>query len=691
MPDAPAPVAPAASSARAAERTPVAPDARRRPTPPLSASPYPPAEGAAPAFPDEPVPTLRERVGLAPDASFEDVLGGRVLAWVGGLAVFLGIAFLLAIAVARGWIGEEARTVLAALASGGLLAGGVRLHERGARTDAARAMAASGIAALFLTTVVAARVYHLVPAVAGAGLAVGVGGVATVLAIRWRSRGIAALGILGAIAAPILADSWADGGALAILLAATAAAAGVLLWQRWNWLALASFGLAAPQWIAFAASDGAGSPAVRLAAVVAFGLLGVALAVGHDLRVRAATLGSQPALLLALNVLAVGLAGAAVVGGRPAVALWLAALAVAHALLAASGEPFGRVSGDLRLLSASLAIVFTDVAFGLIGNGPVHAAGWAATTVAFAALQRRARTGGVGDAFLSGNLGVHLALTLVSALVAANPHAVLDGAADLSAAGAASVAVLAAACLVSGRLVGTGKPEWRYLLDGLGLAAIALLTGLSLDGPRLVLAWLGEALVLGRIARRSGDRAAAAGALGFLALCSIDVGVSEVPPAVLVNGLAAPLEALGTVGGTALVAVLLGGWLRVLPEALRRQLRLGGAIGALYLASALVVTPFGDGGATDVVLGSHQDGQLVLSVFWALLGIVGLLVGLRRDLRALRLGAFALLGVAVAKVFLLDLATLTSIYRVASFVGLGLLLLAGAFVWQRLRPAITGR
>ena len=36
--------------------------------------------------------------------------------------------------------------------------------------------------------------------------------------------------------------------------------------------------------------------------------------------------------------------------------------------------------------------------------------------------------------------------------------------------------------------------------------------------------------------------------------------------------------------------------------------------------------------------------------------------------------------------FLVNLATLTSVYRVASFVGFGLLLLVGAFAWQRQRP-----
>jgi uncharacterized membrane protein len=42
--------------------------------------------------------------------------------------------------------------------------------------------------------------------------------------------------------------------------------------------------------------------------------------------------------------------------------------------------------------------------------------------------------------------------------------------------------------------------------------------------------------------------------------------------------------------------------------------------------------------------------------------------------------------VTVVKVFLYDLSTLTSIYRVISLIALGLLLLAGAFAYQRIRP-----
>jgi uncharacterized membrane protein len=51
-----------------------------------------------------------------------------------------------------------------------------------------------------------------------------------------------------------------------------------------------------------------------------------------------------------------------------------------------------------------------------------------------------------------------------------------------------------------------------------------------------------------------------------------------------------------------------------------------------------------------------------------------------------RRSGLVLLGLAMVKVVVFDLATLDSFYRVISFVALGLLLLVGAFFWQRARP-----
>ena len=65
----------------------------------------------------------------------------------------------------------------------------------------------------------------------------------------------------------------------------------------------------------------------------------------------------------------------------------------------------------------------------------------------------------------------------------------------------------------------------------------------------------------------------------------------------------------------------------------------------------------------------------------------GLIAGLVLRRRRHRLWGFGLLLLAIAKVFAYDLAALASIYRVASLVVLGLLLLAAAFAYQRLRDA----
>ncbi|MDQ3865551.1 MAG: DUF2339 domain-containing protein, partial [Actinomycetota bacterium] len=108
----------------------------------------------------------------------------------------------------------------------------------------------------------------------------------------------------------------------------------------------------------------------------------------------------------------------------------------------------------------------------------------------------------------------------------------------------------------------------------------------------------------------------------------------------------------------------------------------------VYLASLAIVTAFQPGAEaldTGVGLDVRQQGQALLSVFWSVLGVALLSAGLRGDRSGVRRSGFALLSIAVAKVFLFDMAALESGYRVLSFVVLGLLLLAGAYAYQRVR------
>jgi uncharacterized membrane protein len=77
--------------------------------------------------------------------------------------------------------------------------------------------------------------------------------------------------------------------------------------------------------------------------------------------------------------------------------------------------------------------------------------------------------------------------------------------------------------------------------------------------------------------------------------------------------------------------------------------------------------------------------QLSLSVIWAIYGGVMLTVGIIRRNRLLRVMALVLIGITIAKVFIFDLASLERIYRVIAFIVLGIILLAGSFLYQRLR------
>ncbi len=636
-----------------------------------------------------------QKTGTTPLDQRVDDLTGRVMAWTGGVAVVLGIVFLLAIGVSNGWIGEGARTVLAGIGSAVLLAIGALLRERKAQTDAAFAASAAGIAGLFVTITVAARVYELVPSLVGIGLALAVGGIATALALRWRSQGLAALGILGAIAAPLLADAPLDGGTTAILFVAVGAAAGVLLWQRWDWLGIAALAVSMPQWAVYVATDA--SLASATLTLIAFGVLGVAVAVGNDLRTAAEQVRPIPAFLLGMNGIALALIGwIAFEGmGDPAAGkIWLAALAALHIAVGLAGPRFARMTADLGLLSLVLGIVLADVAFGLAANGLALTVGWAATSIGFAALLRRTVPNSRGERLAGGGLGAHLTLTTVVAFAGGDSLDTLAHGHLVDGAGVAGIAALAAALLFSARLTSgrkiDGVVSWRILLDALGLASVALLTALTLDGEKLVLAWIGEVVVLTAIAHRFDDRVSGWGAIGFLTLAAFYALVDIVPPMSLVTGLADPIVASMIAGGVGTAALIAARYLPDLdfPE-IGPVLTTAGVLTLLYLASCLVVTPFESGNAADsTLLSAHQQGQMALSVFWAMVGVGTLIVGLRRNLRVVRYAALVLLGVTVTKVFLFDLATLTSVYRVVSFIALGLLLLLAAFVWQRLRPQV---
>jgi uncharacterized membrane protein len=96
-------------------------------------------------------------------------------------------------------------------------------------------------------------------------------------------------------------------------------------------------------------------------------------------------------------------------------------------------------------------------------------------------------------------------------------------------------------------------------------------------------------------------------------------------------------------------------------------------------AGAIVAWPSGS------FLGDiKSDAELYgYSLAWLLYGAALILLAIFVDSRPLRHAAAGVILLAILKVFLIDAAGLTGLYRVASFLGLGLCLIVLGYLYQR--------
>jgi uncharacterized membrane protein len=650
---------------------PPAPVARPRVEP----KPAPVAPAPTPRV-EAPAPIQVERPAL------EDFLGGRVLGWAGAVAVLLGVAFLVAVAIGRGWIDEPARIALAFAGSAALLAVGAWLHERRGATQASLAIAGTGLAGLFLALVAGAQLYHLYPAPMALAGALVIGLAGTVLALRWNSRTLAALAIGGALLAPPLVGAALTDLVMAVLLMAFGCAAAILVNRRWDWLAVGCFTVTAPQLLVWVYAEP--RPVALLAGLTAFALVNAAAALGFELRVKDGPSGSSTLLVLGGALVA---AGAGYYGlheaGQGALAdWWLAALALVHLAAGACAIVSRRVHTSTGIVTAGAGIVLADLAFGALASGPVLVVGWASTTVALALLARGDSKPARQATLVAAASQLTLALAHVLAFDAAPAglgHPIDDLAAALAGIGAVGVSAF-----VCARVLERDEATTAFGLDAIALAALAYAEAHAFHGPPLVAALAGTAVAAaGAIKREPLARGAAIAFLGLAA--AITLGAHAVPTRALTFGVEDIVGAAVALGAVAAACFATARLLRTDALAFNAV----GAVALLYLASTAIVTgfqPSADSLDAGLALGVRQQGQVLLSGLWAIVGATALVSGLRRDRLELRAAGFGLLALAFGKVIVFDLSTLDSIYRVASCVALGLLLLGSAFAYQRLRP-----
>jgi hypothetical protein len=218
----------------------------------------------------------------------------------------------------------------------------------------------------------------------------------------------------------------------------------------------------------------------------------------------------------------------------------------------------------------------------------------------------------------------------------------------------------------------------RDFASALGVIAFAWSLASSLEllhGTWLVLAWAVAAAVLAVLARFEQRLEypslafAACGAVYTLAFAALPTHLFE-----------AERSPGAGVPSLLLVVAAIAVFVEVRPLLRARLAWAAGALG-LYAASLSILELSERAGGS--VPTAFQRGHTGVSALWAIAGAGLLVVGVRRTRRGVQLGGIGLFGLALAKLFLYDLANLSSITRAFSFLAVGAMLLAAGFTYQR--------
>ena len=149
----------------------------------------------------------------APRINLEQFMGAKLFAWVGGLALFLGIIFFVKLSIERGWISPELRTAIGFVIGATLVGAGVVIQRLKRYITLAHTFCATGIVVLYGVTFAAHALYHIPPfdhALVTFGMMTLITTAAFLLAVRMHAQVIAVLGMLGGFLTPILCSTGQD-------------------------------------------------------------------------------------------------------------------------------------------------------------------------------------------------------------------------------------------------------------------------------------------------------------------------------------------------------------------------------------------------------------------------------------------------------------------------------------------------
>lgn len=612
-------------------------------------------------------------------SSLEEAIGGRLMLWVGTIVLVLGLAFFLKYAFENDWITESMRVGLGVAAGLALVIAGLRFSNRGYGAYG-QIITGGGLAVLFLSVYAAFSFYTLIGRTTAFALLVLITAGAAVLADRQRALGLALMAVGGGFMTPFLIGGGTDAQVTLFTYDAILVLGTLYLANRQDWpiLNVLSFALTCMTIAGWAETYYTPDKWMRTELFLTLFLVLFGLILRAQVQREGWT--ALPSMVLATGPLLYHAASLAILQPH-GVALWVYLIAVTMVTV---GVAVRADSTALRwiawvLVVVPLAGVIADhqgarwLTANLVSSVAVFALhAWAQVDMVF----RRRRPLSVADTALQHANGYALMLLVYMSLeqvaVAWAPMAMW---------------IIAAGHLALAR---TFQPvDRRAALNAVAVAlgAITVALTIRLDGPWLTVALGIEGTLVTALGLRFRERGFRVGGALLLAAAVVRYVVLSLPetPAVF--------RAIGNeafIMGLVLAALLyVVGWLYRRAERQDASRALSGTTVSVLAASVLVV----------VACSAHNDAywslkgiesadahfasSLALSGIWTVLACLFIGVGLWRDYAPLRYLAMALFGLTVLKVFLVDLSSLGGIYRILGFIGVGLVLLAVSFLYQR--------
>ncbi|MDV6304303.1 DUF2339 domain-containing protein [Rhodococcus cerastii] len=164
----------------------------------------------APPYPTPPRgPVVAPRPPAPPREPWwqRDGVISRLLAVAGAGVTLVGVVMLLVLAAQAGWFGPPLRVAAGAVFSLALIGAGVRVFGRSGGRVGGIALAATGIAGLYLDVLATSVLYGWLDPVLGLITAFGIAAAGTALAVQWKSQPMAVLILAGvAVCGPVLTD-----------------------------------------------------------------------------------------------------------------------------------------------------------------------------------------------------------------------------------------------------------------------------------------------------------------------------------------------------------------------------------------------------------------------------------------------------------------------------------------------------